>query len=137
VRLSHNGEGVKDLDTLIPEFRAWTPDINVSIHFNSVADNADPNKAQGVETYYSYAQSKLLAQTMLDSFSELTGIVKRTSKGGYYKVSRFTDFPSILFETAFICNPNEYEWFMQSENMDTAASAIVAGIVAYFTKLSK
>ncbi len=137
VRLSHNGEGVKDLDTLIKEFRAWGPDINVSIHFNSVADNADPNKAQGVETYYSYAHSKILAQTMLDSFSELTGIVKRSSKGGYYKVSRFADFPSILFETAFICNPKEYEWFMQSENMDTAASAIVAGIVAYFTKVSQ
>jgi len=137
VRLSHNGEGVKDLDTLIKEFRAWNPDINVSIHFNSVADTADPNGARGVETYYSYVHSKLLSSTLLDSFCDLTGLTKRASKPGYYKVSRFPDFPSILFETAFISNPTEYEWFMNEENVDTAASAIVAGIVAYFTKISE
>jgi N-acetylmuramoyl-L-alanine amidase len=60
----------------------------------------------------------------------------RKAQCGYYKVSRFCEFPSILFETAFISNPEEYEWFTSTANMDIAATGITAGIVDFFTKQS-
>lgn len=92
----------------------------------------DPLTAKGSESYYSFGNSKLLAKTILNQFCDNTGFYNRGYKPGYYKVSRFVDFPSILFETAFISNINEYEWFTYQENMEKAAQAIVDGIVEYY-----
>lgn len=135
-KLSHHRELLYDLDPLIEQFRAWEPDINISIHFNYVPDYADPLAIKGTETYYSFSSSKLLAKVMLEEFTENTGIYKRDYNPGYYKVSRFVDFPSILFETAFMSNINDYEWFTDDANMEKAADAIVSGIVEYFRQQS-
>ncbi|MDF2685695.1 MAG: hypothetical protein K0S55_876, partial [Clostridia bacterium] len=133
VRMTHLGEGVKELDELIPEYRAWKPDANISIHFNSTPQYSDPANVKGAVTFHCYNNSKLLSQTVLDTFCGITGLKNRKAQYGYYKVSRFCEFPSILFETAFISNPEEYEWFTSSSNMDIAATGITAGIVAFFT----
>lgn len=131
-KLTHNRELIHDLDPLIVQFREWKPDMNISIHYNYVPDYMNPATAKGSETYYSFSSSKLLAKTILDKFCEGTGFYNRNHKPGYYKVSRFVDFPSILFETAFVSNINEYEWFTYPENMEKAAQAIVDGIVEYY-----
>lgn len=131
-KLTHNRELEHDLDPLIVQFREWKPDLNISIHFNYVPDYSNPVNIKGAEAYYSFASSKLLAKTVLDEFCIGTGIYNRGHKPGYYKVSRFVDFPSILFETAFFSNIFEYEWFTYEENMDLAAQSIVDGIVEYF-----
>ncbi len=136
VYLTHHRELEKDLDPLILEYRAWKPDINVSIHFNYVGETANPLNTSGTVTYYSYSSSKLLSKVMLDEFTEATGLKKNSYKIGYYKVSMFPDFPSILFETAFLSNIYDYEWFTDSDNMEKAADAIVQGIVEYFRKQS-
>ena len=133
VYLTHHRELEKDLDPLILEYRAWKPDINVSIHFNYVGETANPLNTSGTVTYYSYTSSKLLAKVMLDEFTEATGLKKNSYKIGYYKVSMFPDFPSILFETAFMSNIYDYEWFTDEANMEKAADAIVMGIVEYFS----
>ena len=132
VYLTHHRELEKDLDPLILEYRAWKPDINVSIHFNYVGETANPLNSSGTVTYYSYTSSKLLSKVMLDEFTDATGMKKNSYKIGYYKVSMFPDFPSILFETAFLSNIYDYEWFTDEANMEKAADAIVRGIVAYF-----
>ena len=132
VYLTHHRELEKELDDLIPEYRAWKPDINISIHFNYVGETSNPLSSSGTVTYYSYTSSKLLSIVMLDEFTEATGLNKNSFKIGYYKVSLFPDFPSILFETAFLSNIYDYEWFTYPENMEKAADAIVSGIVEYF-----
>lgn len=132
VYLTHHRELEKDLDPLILEYRAWKPDINVSIHFNYVGETSNPLNSSGTVTYYSYTSSKLLSKVMLDKFTEGTGLKKNSYKIGYYKVSMFPDFPSILFETAFLSNIYDYEWFTDKSNMEKAADAIVDGIVEYF-----
>ena len=130
--MTHNREQIFDLDPIIEMYRAWEPDMNISIHYNYVPDDTNPATAKGSEAYYSYSSSKLLAKTVLDTFCNETGFYNRGHKGGYYKVSRFVDFPSILFETAFISNIEEYEWFTYDENKEKAAQAIVDGIVEYY-----
>ena len=130
--LTHHRELLYDLDPIIEQYRAWCPDMNISIHYNYVPDYADPATIKGSETYYSFSSSKLLAKTVLDKFCEGTGFYNRGHKPGYYKVSRFVDFPSILFETAFISNIKEYEWFTYKENMEKAAQSIVDGIVEFY-----
>ncbi len=136
VYLTHHRELEKDLDPIILEYRAWKPDINISIHFNYVGETSNPLSSSGTVTYYSYASSKLLSKVMLEEFTEGTGLKKNSYKIGYYKVSMFPDFPSILFETAFLSNIYDYEWFTDEENMEKAADAIVAGIVEYFRQQS-
>ena len=56
-----------------------------------------------------------------DSLQEAVTCLKKNSyKIGYYKVSMFPDFPSILFETAFLSNIYDYEWFTDKANMEKA-----------------
>ena len=136
VYLTHHRELEKDLDPIILEYRDWKPDINVSIHFNYVGETSNPLNSSGTVTYYSYTSSKLLSKVMLDEFTEGTGLKKNSYKIGYYKVSMFPDFPSILFETAFLSNIYDYEWFTDESNMEKAADAIVDGIVEYFRQQS-
>ena len=130
--VTHHRELIYELDDIVVQFREWKPDLNISIHYNYVPDSANPANIKGVETYYSYASSKLLAKTVLEKFCEGTGLTYRNYKPGYYKVSRFMEFPSILFETAFISNIYEYEWFTYDANMEKAAKGIVDGIVEYY-----
>jgi len=91
--LTHNRELIHDLDPIIEQFRAWEPDMNISIHYNYVPDYANPATAKGSETYYSFSNSKLLAKAILDKFCEGTGFYNRGHKPGYYKVSRFVVSP--------------------------------------------
>ncbi|MBQ1216654.1 MAG: family 10 glycosylhydrolase [Clostridia bacterium] len=130
VVLSHQGEGTYSLEELILQFRDLKPDVNVSIHFNSHSGN--PLSLSGTFTYWCYRNSQLLSDVMLEEFTKETGLKKNRSDCNCYQVSRFCDFPSILFETAYICNPTDVAWFMKEENMDRAADAIAKGLLAYF-----
>ena len=129
VVLSHQGEQLYELEELISQFRALSPDVNVSIHFN-----ASEYMVSGTETYWCYGNSLLLGEVMLETFCEETGFTARKNMCDYYKVSRFCDFPSILFETAYISNPKDLAYFMDDDNMDAAASAIAQGILNFFVE---
>ena len=133
VYMTHNGLGGIKLEQIIKNYRAINPDLNVSIHFNSVAQTADPWKPIGTDTFWCYQNSRLLASTMLDTYTSVLNRTKRATHHDYYLVSRLCEFPSILFETAFICNPVEFEWYIEPTNQDAAATAIVAGIYKFCT----
>ncbi len=133
VVLSRNeNQSSYSLDNTIAGFRALNPDLNLSIHFNAV-ENDSPT-ATGTEAYWCYGNSQLLSDVMVKSFTDSTGFKYRKSARDYYKVSRLCEFPSVLFETAFISNAQDLAWFMNDSNMDKAATAIANGIMAYFTE---
>ena len=127
VVLTHQGEQTYSLDELIVQYRALSPDVNVSIHFN-----AAESLATGTETFWCYGNSQLLGETVLKTFTEQTGFRSRKNACDYYKVSRLCEFPSILFETAFMSNPSDLAYFMDDANMDKAATAIAQGILNFF-----
>ncbi len=131
VVLSHTENETKyTLDDTIAGFRELNPDMNISIHFNAV-DNDSPT-ATGTESYWCYGNSQLLSDTVLKTFTDKTGFKYRKSARDYYKVSRLCEFPSFLFETAFISNPKDLAWFMEDANMEKAADAIADGIMNFF-----
>ena len=127
VILTHEGEQTYSLDELIVQYRALAPDANVSIHFNS-ADVL----VSGTETFWCYGNSQLLGEKVLNTFCDLTGFTARKNMCDYYKVSRLCEFPSILFETAYMSNPKDLAYFMKDSNMDIAANAIAQGILEFF-----
>ncbi|MBO5214259.1 MAG: family 10 glycosylhydrolase [Clostridia bacterium] len=118
------------LDETIAGFRALNPDLNLSIHFNASEDNSPT--ATGTEAYWCYGNSQLLSDVVMKTFTEQTGFKYRKSARDYYKVSRLCEFPSVLFETAFISNSKDLAWFMSDSNMEKAASAISDGILDFF-----
>lgn len=121
------------LDETIAGFRALNPDLNVSIHFNAV-DVSNPLSVYGTEAYWCYGNSQLLSDTLLTSFTNETGFRYRKSAKDYYKVSRLCEFPSVLFETEYMSNPERLAWFMKDSNMDSTATAIYNGIMAFFNE---
>lgn len=127
VVLTHQGEQTYSLDELIVQYRALAPDANVSIHFN-----ASDALVSGTETFWCYGNSQLLGEQVLKTFCDITGFNARKNMRDYYKVSRLCEFPSILFETAYMSNPGDLAYFMDSSNMDIAADAIAQGILNFF-----
>ncbi len=127
VVLTHQGEQTYSLDELIVQYRALSPDANVSIHFNTAE-----SLATGTETFWCYGNSQLLGEKVLSTFTQQTGFRYRKNACDYYKVSRLCEFPSILFETAFMSNPGDLAYFMDDSNMDFAAQCIANGILAFF-----
>ncbi len=131
VILSHTENETRySLDATIAGFRELNPDLNLSIHFNAV-DNDSPT-ATGTEAFWCYGNSQLLSDTLLKTFTDTTGFQYRKSARDYYKVSRLCEFPSVLFETAFLTNLKDLSWFMDDANMEKAADAIADGVMNFF-----
>jgi N-acetylmuramoyl-L-alanine amidase len=81
--------------------------ILVSIHCNSVGENADPLLIQGTSTYYRYIGFRSLASTMYDKMLEL-GLTQFGMTGGFnFALNAPTQFPNVLVETAFLSNPED------------------------------
>lgn len=59
---------------------------------------------------------------------------KKQVEQANFAVLRSPDTPSILVETAFITNPQEERMLQQRNYQERLAQAILAGVIAYFTK---
>lgn len=111
---------------------AWQADLFVSIHCNSFNGHA-----QGTETfYYEYsAAGKKLAnriqRQIIDSLGTVDRGLKTKLSGGHdVFVTKYTDMPAVLVETAFIDNPADARLLVERE--DDFARAIARGISDYF-----
>lgn len=130
VTLTHNGERKIGLKAdIIPAIRRQKPDINVSIHFNWV----EKKSAHGTSVWWCFRNSALLAEQLNAAVAEATGLQRLGDKNGYYMVSRFCEFPSVLLETLYVSNQDEFAWYMSSEeNKERVADGIANGILAFF-----
>jgi len=107
-------------------------DIFVSIH-NDAFDNPT---VSGTSTYYSQdnAKAALSMQLAADVQAELIKALGTSNRGvkqaGFY-VIQYTTMPSILVETAFISNAAEEQKLASNTFRQSAANAIMKGIVTY------
>lgn len=108
------------------------PQLFVSVHYNS----APSNTAEGIEVFYfssdqnhnRTAESKLLAQTVLNSVIQKTHAKSRGIKHGNLAVIRETTMPAILIEGGFLTNPKEQEKLRDKEYLKKIAWGIAKGI---------
>lgn len=130
VTLTHNGERKIGLQNdIIPAIRKERPDINVSIHFNWV----EKKSANGTAVWWCFRNSALLAQELNAAVAETADLFAMGAKNGHYMVSRFCEFPSVLLETLYVSNKDEFAWYMSSEeNRERVADGVANGILAYF-----
>lgn len=113
--------------------RKARPDMFISVHSNAMEDNVDVSKIDGFSVYYREAFSKTLSDMV---YSNTLNTLNRSAKGTHVKnfyVIRGTWVPSILLETGFVTNPNEFEWLTDENAQAQLAKNIAESVKAYFS----
>ena len=103
-------------------------DLYVSVHCNSVRDNA---RATGMEVYhYTCASeaSKRAARVIYDNLLPVCGLRGRGVKSKDLAVLRETAMPAVLVELGFISNPSDCRKLINFAWQERAAEAIAEGI---------
>lgn len=113
------------------EYQADRYDVAVSVHFNSVAESADPSRACGTCAYYAYPNAQRLAKVLTDSVCaaaemENNGVIRDS-----FYVTRTYACPSVLMEMGYMCNPAEYDRLCEAETRDRLAKGLADGILQY------
>ncbi len=109
------------------------PDMFISIHANSMAENVDISKVDGFSVFYREKFAQSLSETV---FNHTISTLHRNSKGIHQKnfyVTRGTWTPSILIESGFVPNPNEFEWLIDENEQALLADSMAEAIVRYFS----
>lgn len=113
--------------------RKARPDLFISIHANSMADNVDISKIKGFSVYYKEGIAKPVSQSLLTSAVK----IGRTDKGvrwANFYVVRGTWTPSILIENGFVPNPDEFELLTSESEQIRLAKSMASSITQYFTR---
>jgi len=118
-------------------------DVNLSIH----ADGSENSSASGTSTYYitanniycayTYENSKLLANCVVNTLSNATGAINRGAiESDSYTGLNWSTIASIIVEVGFLTNPTEDELLNTSEYVSKVVSGIADGLDEYFSSVS-
>jgi uncharacterized lipoprotein YddW (UPF0748 family)/N-acetylmuramoyl-L-alanine amidase len=121
------------LDERVTASRNAKPDMFISIHANSMGDNVDISKVDGFSLFYKEKLAEPLASTV---FNNTISSLSRTNKGLHVRnlyVTRGNWAPSILLESGFIPNPNEFEWLIDDNEQLKLAKNLSEAIIKYLT----
>jgi uncharacterized lipoprotein YddW (UPF0748 family)/N-acetylmuramoyl-L-alanine amidase len=108
------------------------PDMFLSLHSNSMAENVDISKINGFSVHYKEALAKTLSQELLEASKE-AGRRGRDLYWANFYVVRGTWTPSMLIEMGFLPNPAEAELLTDELEQTYLAKKLASGIVDYFS----
>lgn len=131
VLMTRTTDEAVSLESRLAASRNARPDLFISIHANSMGDNVDISKVDGFSVFYREELAKPLAACVFDY--TIQSLV-RNNKGLHDKnlyVTRGTWTPSILFESGFVPNPNEFEWLIDDSEQTRLAKAVSEAILKY------
>ncbi len=121
------------LEERVSVSRAARPDLFLSIHCNNLASDADMTTVEGFSAYYREPVSRSAAETLFETcLSETSGDERGLHEQNLY-VCRGSWCPAVLFETAFMSNPRDFERLSSSAWRDAMTDALVRGVLAYFS----
>ena len=109
----------------------WGADLFISIHCNSFSEPS----AHGFEafTFGSYSGANPIAMAMLDQYAEaFPHLTNRGLKHARFAVLSQTRMAAVLFESAFISNPDEERWLDNPDNSEARANAWRLAINTYY-----
>lgn len=105
------------------------PHLFVSVHSNSFRTNEG---VSGSEAYYFTPYSFALADISSKNVAKALNTIDRGEKFGYFYVTRNTQFPSVLVETGFLTNRNEYSKLVDGSYQYEVAEGIANSVSTYF-----
>ncbi len=132
VVLSRDKDVFYSLTDRVSMIRNLRPDISVSIHGNSLDYSTNYLSTNGFLTYYSYTLYRDVPSMMNESIANALGFKVRDPREKSLSLTRLTTCPAVLLETAFLCNPNDYEYLIKTENQKAYGAAIGKAIQEYF-----
>ncbi|MCL2052974.1 MAG: N-acetylmuramoyl-L-alanine amidase [Oscillospiraceae bacterium] len=111
----------------------YKPDISVAVHTNSMPVSADYRTVRGARMYYTFDTGKSAAESIKKQISESLGFEYIAPIRENFALSRLTVSPAMLFEMNFMCSPDDYEWLLNTKNLDKMGEALGKAIVKQLT----
>lgn len=110
------------------------PHLFVSIHADNAADTIDLSKVKGFSVFFKNKNSQSIA-SKIQSFTinDLFRNDRKVKNMNFYVV-RGTWSPSVLIETGFMSNPEDFEWMTQKTEHEKIAQSWANAIENYFKK---
>jgi N-acetylmuramoyl-L-alanine amidase len=99
----------------------------ISIHINY----SDSPSAHGSTFYYTKPQDVPLGQALERGMIPLAGTQDNGVVKNNFYVTKHTNMPAVLIETAFISNPGDVRLLADPNFLQNAAAGIAAGVKAY------
>ncbi|MPM92566.1 N-acetylmuramoyl-L-alanine amidase LytC [bioreactor metagenome] len=134
VLMTRTEDKAVSLEERLAASKTAKPDLFISIHSNSMADNIDISKVNGFSVFYRDAHAYPIAEEIHDdTIKSLNRNDKGIHKKSFY-VFRGTWTPSILLESGFVPNPAEFEWLIDDDEQSILAKSLVQTILKYYTE---
>lgn len=120
------------LEERLAASRNAKPDMFLSLHANSMADDVDISKVDGFAVFYREKLALPLAEIIFqNTLTDLNRTNKSLHNRNFYVISG-TWTPSILVESGFVPNPYEFEWLIDENEQTRLAQSIAKSVVEYF-----
>lgn len=113
--------------------REKRPDLFLSVHANSLADNADLANVRGLAVFYRDPLGTNFAKTLFDVTK---ADLSRPDKGVYARdhyVTKGTWCPSAIYESGFMPNPQDFQWLRSETEQKKLADSITHAVIQYFS----
>lgn len=110
------------------------PDLCLSIHCNSLPVTTDYNKVRGLLTFYSLdhgGDAAVINQGIADNM----GIEAKPPRHSNLAMTRMTGSPAVLFESAFMSNPDDYQWLIKSSVQERLGLAAGKAVETYISRI--
>lgn len=124
------------LDERVALIRETKPDLSISIHGNAMGITSDYSKSAGFLTYYSYNGLQDAAGIINTAVNEAMGYTDRKIRQGNLSLTRLTACPAVLLESAFLTNPEDYEFLLKASNREKLAEAIAGAAKEYIESVA-
>lgn len=125
-----------DLYSRVNQIKETKPDLSVSIHGNSMGQTSDYSASKGFLTFYSYNLFTDAQQKLNDSIIQTLEFAKRAPRYQNLALTRIVNCPSVLLETSFLSNPEDYEYLIKEENQKAFGEAIGKAVEDYLLELA-
>ncbi len=132
VLMTRSSDTTVSLASRLTASRNARPDLFISIHANSMADNVDISKINGFSIFYREALSKDFSKMVYDSVIMDLNRNKHGVNNRNFYVTRGTWSPSFLIESGFVPNPTEFEWLTDEKEQAKLVNSISEAIIKYF-----
>lgn len=114
--------------------RAIKPDMFISLHANSMAETTDSSNIRGLTVWYRNETSAALADHLAGKLGYANPLTTRSkvSNSSNFYVCRPSWTPSVIIETSFMCNIQDFSWLVSERNQNALADAIATAVLDYY-----
>lgn len=137
VSYSRNDDSQKDLYERVNLAKKNNALISVSIHCNSLPYGKNPYKEHGAEVHYFNENARKPASLIVKNLSVDTGIRNNGARISSFALTRSTNPVSLIVETAYMLNPEEYILLKSEDFADKVAKSIERSLMEYISCIKK